>query len=89
MEFDKSCSHHHKISHHRIFTDKTTKRLYHLSHMIGRIYAKMVISLLNFNCIPMPRILKGFNLCLALNAMFILKEHVIISAGIKRRVEIN
>jgi len=61
VEFEESVGHHREIGHHVVLAQKTAQGLHHFRHVgVGLVqeFVKFALGLL----VPMPGVLKGFNL---------------------------
>src|SRR5882724_2208842 len=85
-QLQKSRGHHCQVREHIAVTEKQAKGLHCLGNFTTRLYSLMVGS--GGASIPLPGIIKGFDLRFGAGAVLLSKQHVVTLIGFERRVEI-
>ena len=88
MQLEQTVGHHREIGHHVVLAQKAAQGFHHFRHVGVRLmeeFVKFTLGLL----VPMPGVLEGFNLRLAVVAARRFEEQIVVALGIERRVEID
>ena len=88
MQFQQANSHHREVSHQIIFFQKRaqgTEQFRNIAIAAFHDFIECPLCMI----VPVPSILKGFNLSLRLLSSWRFEENVVVSLAVKGRIEVN
>ena len=88
VQFDQARRHHHQVRHHLVRADDLAQRAHRRRHARQSFLYQFVIGALR-RFAPMPRILEGGDLGVALLPALVFEQHVVGSAAVEGRIEVN